>query len=130
MCHPGRRTPESAAEQPAFVGEVPALKLELEKLKNDTNLKALKQRTNDTIYVDQFNDLQNQLAALGALDTNFTASQLGSVTQPAEIPANPIKPNKKLIAIAGTVLAGFLGLFLALIRIAIKPTNNETHAPI
>ena len=107
-----------------FVAEVPSLKLELEKLRNDTNLKALKERTNDEIYVAQYSELQDQLANLKVLDTDFTDSQLARIVQPAEVPANPIKPNKKLIAIAGTVLAGFLSLFLALIRIAIRPAQN------
>jgi LPS O-antigen subunit length determinant protein (WzzB/FepE family) len=110
-----------------YIDKVPTLKMELATLKNDTALKALKERKNDTIYVEQFNNLQNKLAELNVLDSQFSASQLANVTQPAEIPVNPIKPNKKLIVLASTVLAGFLALFLALIRVAILPSNNETH---
>jgi LPS O-antigen subunit length determinant protein (WzzB/FepE family) len=41
----------------------------------------------------------------------------------AQIPADAEKPNRKLIAIAATVLAGFFGLFIAIVRIAIKKYN-------
>jgi len=34
-----------------------------------------------------------------------------------------IVPNRTLIAVAATVLAGFLGLFVALIRIAIRKAD-------
>ena len=64
--------------------------------------------------------LQGQLKSLEQMSLDMSAgSLLGSGVQ-VEIPANAEKPNRVLIAIAATVLAGFLGLFWALIRIAFR----------
>jgi len=64
--------------------------------------------------------IQGELRSLEELTLDFSAATLLADNVSAQIPANAEKPNRKLIAIAATVLAGFFGLFLALIRIAIK----------
>ncbi len=64
---------------------------------------------------------------LGALENyTFTPADVEFIpsTITAQIPSDAEKPNRALIAIAATVLAGFLGLFIALIRIAIKSNKN------
>ena len=42
------------------------------------------------------------------------------VQQEAVVPPFAVKPNRKLIVVAATVLAGFLAIFIALIRIAVR----------
>lgn len=65
--------------------------------------------------------IQGRLGALSAFEMPSTQTvQFVSSEVTANIPANAEKPNRKLIAVAATVLAGFLGLFIALIRIAIQ----------
>jgi len=63
--------------------------------------------------------LQGQLAALQQLNLDLTAASLLDHRVQIQVPAQAEKPNRTLIAVAATVLAGFLGLFVALIRIAI-----------
>jgi LPS O-antigen subunit length determinant protein (WzzB/FepE family) len=86
----------------------------------DPTIASLKQRNDDTIYINHYNSLQPELSALKNLPTDYPIARMATLTQPASQPTTPIKPNRKLIAVAGTVLAGFMGLILALIRIAIK----------
>ncbi|EAR07907.1 Wzz/FepE/Etk N-terminal domain-containing protein [Reinekea blandensis] len=65
--------------------------------------------------------IQGRLGALSDYEVPSTeALQFVGSEVAANIPANAEKPNRKLIAVAATVLAGFFGLFTALIRIAIR----------
>jgi LPS O-antigen subunit length determinant protein (WzzB/FepE family) len=63
--------------------------------------------------------IQGQLGALQNFSFNTDSIRYISEGTKAHIPADAEKPNRKLIAIAATVLAGFMGLFIALIKIAI-----------
>jgi LPS O-antigen subunit length determinant protein (WzzB/FepE family) len=67
--------------------------------------------------------LQGQLAALQQLRLDLTAATLIDHKVQIQVPAQAEKPNRTLIAVAATVLAGFLGLFVALIRIAIRKAD-------
>ena len=67
--------------------------------------------------------LQGQLAALQQLNLDLTAASLLDHRVQIQVPAQAEKPNRTLIAVAATVLAGFLGLFVALIRIAIRKAD-------
>lgn len=64
--------------------------------------------------------VNGQLEALKAfqLDTSSVVLILDSVR--AVIPANSEKPNRKLIAVAATLLAGFFSLFVVLIKLAVS----------
>jgi len=103
-----------------YVGKASTIQLELETLKAATKIKALKARENDTIYLESYNKLTTQISQLQKEPNDFSSSALASLVQPAILPTQPIKPNRKLIVVAGTVLAGFLGLFIALIRLAVR----------
>jgi LPS O-antigen subunit length determinant protein (WzzB/FepE family) len=103
-----------------YVEKSAALQFQLQQLAVDPTIASLKQRNDDTIYINNYNSLQTELSALKNLPTDYPIARMATLIQPASQPTTPIKPNRKLIAVAGTVLAGFLGLFLALIRIAIK----------
>lgn len=69
------------------------------------------------------NAIQGRIGALKGYSLNTTEISYVADTVQAQIPATAEKPNRKLIAVAATVLAGFLGLFIALIRIAITPKD-------
>ena len=103
-----------------YVANSAALQLQLDKLAADPVIAALKLRSDDTIYVEGYDALLKKLAGLENLSTLFPGLRMATLIQPAIASTQPIKPNRKLIAVVGTVLAGFLGLFFALIRIAIK----------
>ncbi|WP_196157752.1 Wzz/FepE/Etk N-terminal domain-containing protein [Reinekea sp. G2M2-21] len=65
--------------------------------------------------------VKGQLGAIDKFEIDQASISFVSDNTRAYIPADAEKPNRKLIAIAATVLAGFLGLFVALIRVAIRP---------
>jgi LPS O-antigen subunit length determinant protein (WzzB/FepE family) len=67
--------------------------------------------------------LQGQLAALQQLNLDLTAASLLDHRVQIQVPAQAEKPNRTLIAVAATVLAGVLGLFVTLIRIAIREAD-------
>ena len=103
-----------------YVGKSAELQFQLQQLAVDPKIAALKLRGDDTIYIANYDALQTELSVLKNLPTDYPIARMATLIQPAIRSTKPIKPNRKLIAVAGTILAGFLGLFLALIRIAIK----------
>ncbi len=64
-----------------------------------------------------------QLEQLEKLDPDFSTMIPAKIEQPAIVPVSPSKPNKKLIVVLGAMLGLMAGVFLALIRIALK--NRE-----
>ena len=103
-----------------YVKKSAELQFQVQQLAVDPKIEALKLRKDDTIYIANYDVLQTELAVLKNLPTDFPISRMATLIQPAIRSTQPIKPNRQLIAVAGTVLAAFLGLFLTLIRIAIK----------
>ncbi|MFQ3292601.1 LPS O-antigen chain length determinant protein WzzB [Reinekea sp.] len=66
------------------------------------------------------NTLKGRAATLKAFSLDSSSISYIQPTVKALVPASAEKPNRKLIAIASTVLAGFFAIFIALIRLAIK----------
>lgn len=81
------------------------------------------EKGNVTILHITPSQLQGEIRALS--EQVFSAENINFLNDNVEarIPGNAEKPNRPLIAIAGTVLAGFLGLFIALIRLAVIKRN-------
>lgn len=81
------------------------------------------EKGNVTVVHTTPSQLQGEIRALSEQVFSAENIQLLNGSVEARIPGNAEKPNRPLIAIAGTVLAGFLGLFIALIRLAVIKRN-------
>ncbi|WP_133060648.1 Wzz/FepE/Etk N-terminal domain-containing protein [Parendozoicomonas haliclonae] len=66
-----------------------------------------------------------KLQNLKALDTRLENLKPVNIDEPAMVPATPIKPKKTLIVALGIVLGGMLGVFVALIQIAIANRKEK-----
>ncbi len=83
-------------------------------------LEVLQARKSDDPFITELRDLQSQfefLSGIGLESDKFAVFTLDSV---AEAPEAPIKPKKAFIVALGIVLGGMLGVFIALLRSAIK----------
>ncbi|MDN3649330.1 Wzz/FepE/Etk N-terminal domain-containing protein [Reinekea marina] len=116
---------EQPQKEEDFLKGTRVLKAELSVLQNSPIMlgdlqKVTAEVDKRTITTISPNTIKGQIATLEgfALDTANIAYVQPSVQ--ALVPATAEKPNRKLIAIAATVLAGFFGLFIALIRLAIR----------
>lgn len=69
-----------------------------------------------------------QLQRLKQVDTDFSELSPVIIERKAEVALFPDEPNKKLIISMGIILAGMLGVFIALIRIAIQSRKKRTLA--
>lgn len=80
---------------------------------------------NQMVITTTPSQLQGEIRALS--QQNFALSDVNLLGEgaAARIPGNAEKPNRPLIAIAATVLAGFAALFIALIRMAIRAKKEE-----
>ncbi|WP_252176917.1 Wzz/FepE/Etk N-terminal domain-containing protein [Endozoicomonas sp. 4G] len=69
-----------------------------------------------------------QLEQLEKLNPDFATITPAKIEQAAVVPASPSKPNKKLIVVLGFMLGLMAGVFLALIRIALKNRKERQQA--
>lgn len=78
------------------------------------------EKGNLTLVEVKPSDLLGEIQSLKQQTLHIDDVQLIDGSSASRIPSSAEKPNRPLIAIAATVLAGFIGLFIALIRIAIQ----------
>lgn len=83
-------------------------------------LAVLEKRSNDEAFINGFRELNTQLEILQNYTLDDSNVAVVDIDEAAEVPATPIKPNKKLIVAVGVVLGGMLGVFAALIRSMIR----------
>lgn len=72
-------------------------------------------------------ELRGELASLQAININLQNVSLLDADNQARVPANAEAPNRKLIVVAAFVLGGFIGIFIALIRLAVRNNETATH---
>ncbi|MDG6777390.1 Wzz/FepE/Etk N-terminal domain-containing protein [Thiomicrorhabdus sp. zzn3] len=90
----------------------------------EAELNALRKRENDDPFISQLRGLQQNLTELQELKLDVNKFAVVTVDQYAIPPASPAKPKKALIVAVGGVLGLMLGVFIALIRRAIKNHQN------
>lgn len=80
---------------------------------------------NQMVITTTPSQLQGEIRSLSTQTFAMSDVELLDNTAAARIPSNAEKPNRPLIAIAATVLAGFAALFIALIRMAIRAKKDD-----
>ncbi|WP_373020533.1 LPS O-antigen chain length determinant protein WzzB [Thiomicrorhabdus sp.] len=86
----------------------------------EAELSALKSRQNDDPFIANLRGLQQQLSELENLKIDADKFGVVTIDQLAVPDAKPIKPKRALIIAVGAVLGLMLGVFVALIRRAVK----------
>ena len=98
-----------------------------------SELEMLKARASDEAFIPRIQDIRHNILAINSHDLNQDQIQLAVIDRKAEVPLHPIKPNKKLIVAVALVLGGMLGIFIALVRGAVRKrqtiTANQTPDP-
>ncbi|WP_028486031.1 LPS O-antigen chain length determinant protein WzzB [Thiomicrorhabdus chilensis] len=94
----------------------------------EAELSALKSRENDDPFIGELRGLQQKLSELQELKLDIKKFGVVTVDQFALPAAKPIKPKKALILAVGGVLGLMLGVFVALIRRAVKNRKMEQKA--
>ncbi|MBD3755177.1 MAG: LPS O-antigen chain length determinant protein WzzB [Gammaproteobacteria bacterium] len=80
----------------------------------------LEARQSDDPFIEGIRDLEERLNYLKVSQVDADKVRVVRVDQPASVPDSPIKPNKSLIVAVSLVLGLMLGVFIALIRQAVK----------
>ncbi|WP_394242010.1 LPS O-antigen chain length determinant protein WzzB [Halopseudomonas laoshanensis] len=81
-------------------------------------LELLKARKNDDPFINELRDLQQQISLLNLIEPLPELVRLFALDSAADIPENPLKPNKVMIVALGAVFGGMLAGVVALVRIA------------
>lgn len=80
----------------------------------------LKKRNNDDAYIPGLTDLLKKQTLLNNIDLNPARMSVAIIDRAAIVPEEPVKPKKVLTVILGLILGALLGIFVALLRRAIK----------
>ena len=104
----------------AFHSEVRNLEESLNLAKTDEKIEVLKNRVNDDPFIEGIRNLQETMAYLSNVEINPATVQVARIDQVAVEPVSAVKPKKALIAAVALVLGGMLGVFIALIRSAVR----------
>jgi chain length determinant protein (polysaccharide antigen chain regulator) len=113
---------EAGVERPAI--NQAANDLNMEYMRGQKALMAeiavLTNRVSDDPFIEGIRDLQEKIAYLKDIKINPESVRVVRVDQIAEVPVSPVKPKKALIVAVAAVLGLMLGVFIALIRQAVK----------
>lgn len=80
----------------------------------------LQKRTSDDAFIDRLPGLFKRLEELDHMTFDFTGIQPYRIDKIAEVDGKAEKPKRALIVAVGTVLSGFIAIFVALIMGAVK----------
>lgn len=101
-------------------GRIVEIAQELKLLEHNRQIEVLESRENEDLFLAELAEQHKEISRLKGLKVNMDNLKMVSVDQLAVQPASPIKPKKTLIVAVGIVLGGMLGLFVALLRSAIR----------
>jgi LPS O-antigen subunit length determinant protein (WzzB/FepE family) len=106
-----------------FSEELRTIQAKLNQLDEENiRILTLKNRTDNFPFSDSLRSLHNKLEVLNEAKTKIEQADFNvfRVAQLPMVPEKPIKPNKQLIVAVALVLGGMLGVFIALIRGAVR----------
>lgn len=92
-------------------------------------ISVLEQRENEDAFIPGVRELEARLSTLKEVAIEDEQAKVARISSAAQPPHQPIKPKRMLIVAVGIVLGGMLGVFAALIRVAIrnrKAANSQT----
>jgi len=112
-----------------FLAEINNLREKIHIIKNDRTLAALKKRQSDDPWIRELPEKLAEVAALKALNSDFTAVLAYSLNDSASVANEKIKPKRKVIVAVGFVLSLFIALFVALIVASLKERDVKAKMP-
>jgi LPS O-antigen subunit length determinant protein (WzzB/FepE family) len=108
-----------------FLTELNAINSNIEMVKNDQKLNALKTRQSDEPFIAGLPDLLNRIEGLRILPLEFNELAAFTLDKSALVSSKAVKPNRLLIVILGFVLSSFLALIVALVSAALANRRIE-----
>jgi len=96
------------------------IQTELRLLEHNRQIQLLKQREEEDLFIGDYAKWSKEATALKALNLDLSNLQLVSVDQQAVYPRFAVKPIKSLILALGVLGGGAIGIFVALIQIAMS----------
>lgn len=89
-------------------------------------INALKNRKSDDFHITGLRDLEEQLTRLESIKIEKDKLQAVRIDKKAVIDVEPIRPNRKLIAILSLILGGMLGIFAVFIVEFVNNLKKQT----
>lgn len=83
-------------------------------------ISVLESRQSDLPFIENYQELAAKLELLKTLKLDNNQVAVATIDELAEVPVKPVKPKKSLIVAVGFSVGGVLGIFIALIKAAIR----------
>ena len=100
--------------------EIRKLQEQLALLETNRKIQTLQAREDNSAFITSIQPLRLKLDELQAIAAqDYSKVRLLRLEQPAMAPESPIKPRKKLVLLLCIISGGFLGLLVALVRVAV-----------
>lgn len=112
-----------------FVSGLTELEKQIMERKSDPKIIALQTRPNDTIYLEQYDNIQREITSLLEQPTEFENTQVAVISQPALVPPWPMR-SPLVIVLIGILLSGFLALIVAIVRVSIRNNKSRQGKPV
>lgn len=106
----------------AYISELADLKQKLKALEVNHRINTLKQRQDNLPFSESLRSLKVEIEKLREAKAQIEKANFDvvRVVEAPIMPAKPVKPKKMLVLAVSSVLGGMLGIFVALIRRAVK----------
>lgn len=108
-----------------YLTQINKIEEQIAQIKDDQRLKALISRKSDDPFIEKLPDLQSEMERLKSLPMSFDGVKTYSSAKPALVTKKAVKPNRKMIAIVGTILGGMFAVLYVLVSAALKSRKNN-----
>ena len=104
---------------------VAQIQKKLQLLEHNRQIEVLNARENKDLFLADLSSLRKEEARLKNINLDLSELQLVIIDQQAELPSQPVAPNKILIIGCGLIIGVFLGVVVVLVRVAMIRRKKE-----
>jgi len=119
------KTLQTRKNDEIFLNEINEINLNISKIKNDQQLRTLKERQSDDPFITSLPNILNTIETLKSKSFDFTGVKAFTLEKAALLTNKAIKPKRALIVVLGGILSVFIALIVTLLSLAIANRKEE-----
>lgn len=116
---------EARADDDFTSDRIVDIQQELKLLENNRKIEVLNDREDENLFLSEIAEKQQEITLLSNINVDYERLQLVQIDKRALQPVRSIKPNKPLIVALGLIVGGVFGVFIALLRTALRNRQQK-----